>query len=168
VQSEVGKGSTFFAVIPRRVETLQEIALPRVSTRDRASMRKGASSVLVVEDDARDQEQLVGALSNAGYQVEVATTGAQALSKWRARPAPFDAVTIDLLLPDMSGLDVLGALQGDPRATGVPIIVVTVVPDTNVLAGFLVHEVLHKPLDTSLLLESLRRAGVSNGRAGGV
>ncbi len=165
VTSEVGKGSTFFAVIPRRVETLQEIAMPRVATRDR-SHRKGASAVLVVEDDARDQDQLVRTLAHAGYEVEVATTGAQALAKWRARP--FDAVTIDLLLPDMSGLDVLGALQGDPRATGIPIIVVTVVPDTNVLAGFLVHEVLHKPLDSNSLLDSLRRAGVSSGRVGGV
>ncbi len=165
VESEVGKGSTFFAVIPRRVNMLQEIALPRVATRDR-NHRKGASAVLVVEDDARDQEQLVKALSHAGYDVDVATTGAQALSKWRSRA--FDAVTIDLLLPDMSGLDVLGALQGDPRATGIPIIVVTVVPDTNVLAGFHVHEVLHKPLDSSSLLDSLRRAGVSNVRVEGV
>jgi signal transduction histidine kinase len=164
VASEIGKGSTFFAVIPRHVSSLQELALPRVATRDRN--RKGASSVLVVEDDARDQDQLVSTLSRAGYEVELATTGAQALAKWRARP--FDAVTIDLLLPDMSGLDVLGALQGDPRATGVPIIVVTVVPDTNVLAGFLVHDVLHKPLDTKSLLDSLMRAGVSSGRVGGV
>ncbi len=163
VTSEVGKGSTFFAVIPRRVETLQEIAMPRVATRDRTH-RKGATAVLVVEDDARDQDQIVKTLAHAGYDVEVAATGAQALAKWRARP--FDAVTIDLLLPDMSGLDVLGALQGDPRATGIPIIVVTVVPDTNVLAGFLVHEVLHKPLDSNSLLDSLRRAGVSNGRVG--
>jgi signal transduction histidine kinase len=165
VHSEVGKGSTFFAIVPRRVEMLHEIALPRVATRERR-LNKGASAVLVVEDDARDQDQLVGALSRAGYEVEVATTGAQALAKWRSRP--FDAVTIDLLLPDMSGLDVLGALQGDPRATGIPIIVVTVVPDTNVLAGFLVHEVLHKPLDAQSLLDSLQRAGVSTGRVGGV
>ncbi|MFN0247934.1 MAG: response regulator [Kofleriaceae bacterium] len=164
IDSVVGKGSTFFAVVPRRVETLHEIVFPRAATRDRS--RKGATSVLVVEDDERDQAQLVSTLSDAGYDVDVATTGAQALGKWRARL--FDAVTIDLLLPDMSGLDVLGALQGDPRATGVPIIVVTVVPDTNVLAGFQVHEVLHKPLDSNGLLDSLRRAGVSNGRVGGV
>jgi signal transduction histidine kinase len=163
VESVVGKGSTFFAVVPRRVEMLQEIVLPRVATRER---RKGATSVLVIEDDARDQDQLVTTLSHAGYDVDVATTGAQALAKWRSRP--FDAVTIDLLLPDMSGLDVLGALQGDPRATGIPIIVVTVVPDTNVLAGFQVHEVLYKPLNSNSLLDSLRRAGVSNGRVGGV
>ena len=164
VHSVVGKGSTFFAVIPRRVLTLNEVSLPRATTRDRA--RKGASAVLVVEDDVRDQDQLVNTLSHAGYDVDVATTGAQALAKWRARP--FDAVTMDLLLPDMSGLDVLGALQGDPRATGIPIIVVTIVPNTNVLGGFHVHEVLHKPLDANSLLESLRRAGVATGRAGGV
>ena len=163
VESVPGKGSTFFAVIPRRVEILQEVVLPRVATRDRG--KKGARTVLVVEDDATDQDQLVGALASAGYDVHVAGTGAQALASWRAQS--FDAVTIDLLLPDMSGLELLGALQGDPRATGVPIVVVTVVPDTNVLAGFQVHEVLHKPLDSKRLLDSLRRAGVASSQVGG-
>ena len=164
VTSTVGRGSTFFAVIPCHVDALTEVVLPRSITRERAA-RKGARSVLVVEDDVRDQDQLVGALRTAGFEVDLATTGAEALAKFRA--SSFDAVTIDLLLPDMSGLDVLGALQGDPKATGIPIIVITVVPDTNVLAGFLVHEVLHKPLDTNTLLASLQRAGVSNPQPGG-
>jgi signal transduction histidine kinase len=158
VMSKVGAGSTFFAVIPRRVEALTELALPRVPTRERVR-RKGAPAVLVVEDDAGDQAQLVSTLAAAGYDVELAGTGADALAKWRQRM--FDAVTIDLLLPDMSGLDLLSALSADPRATGVPIIVVTVVPDTNVVAGFAVHDVIHKPLDTDSLIASLVRAGVT-------
>jgi DNA-binding response OmpR family regulator len=100
----------------------------------------------------------VATLASAGYAVELASTGAEALSRWRARE--YDAITIDLLLPDMSGLDLLAALHGERRATAVPIIVVTVVGDAKVVAGFKVHEVLTKPLDRDLLLASLVRAGV--------
>jgi CheY-like chemotaxis protein len=123
--------------------------------------RPGASTILVVEDDRRDQAQIVSVLSEAGYGVELATTGAEALTRWRDRE--FDAVTIDLLLPDMSGLDLLAALHGERRALHVPIIVVTVVPDAKVVAGFEVHEILYKPLDRATLLASLLRAGVTSG-----
>jgi DNA-binding response OmpR family regulator len=101
----------------------------------------------------------VSALASAGYAVELAATGAEALTRWRARD--FDAITIDLLLPDMSGLDLLAALHGESRKISVPIIVVTVVPDAKVVAGFSVHDILHKPLDRQVLLASLVRAGVS-------
>jgi CheY-like chemotaxis protein len=143
-------------VLPRRVEVLAEPVRPRTITRD------GARTVLVVEDDARDQAQLVATLASAGYSVETATTGAEALTRWRSRK--FDAITIDLLLPDMSGLDLLAALHGENRTLGTPIIVVTVVSDTNVVAGFSVHEVLHKPLDRESLLASLVRAGVQGSK----
>jgi CheY-like chemotaxis protein len=108
----------------------------------------------------RDAAQLVTTLASAGYSVEIASTGAEAISHWRTRR--FDAITIDLLLPDMSGLDLLAALHGEGGKLGVPIIVVTVVPDAKVVAGFAVHDVLHKPLDRQTLLESLVRAGVGS------
>ncbi len=158
VTSILGQGSTFYALLPRRSTTT--IELPRTRTRPPAP-KPGASTILVVEDDLRDQAQLVSALHDAGYAVEIATTGAEALTRWRERP--FDAITIDLLLPDMSGLDLLAALHGERRAPSVPIIVVTVVPDAKVVAGFDVHEILYKPLDRANLLASLQRAGVAGG-----
>ena len=152
VRSTLGAGSTFHAILPKRTRAMVTPLVPRTLTRD------GAQTVLVVEDDARDQAQLVTTLSSAGFSVELATTGAEALARWRERR--FDAVTIDLLLPDMSGLDLLAALAGEGKLV-VPIIVVTVVPDANVVAGFPIHEVLHKPVNRDSLLASLQRAGVS-------
>jgi signal transduction histidine kinase len=154
VSSVVGEGSTFFALLPRKiaVQPAPRIEIPVTEARE------GARTILVVEDDARDQAQLVAALASAGYAVELAATGAEALSRWRSRE--FDAITIDLLLPDMSGLDLLAALHGEGRKLTVPIIVVTVVPDAKVVAGFSVHDILHKPLDRQSLLASLVRAGV--------
>jgi signal transduction histidine kinase len=156
VTSEVGIGSTFFAVLPRRVVATIEPSPPPVVR----IAREGARTVLVVEDDIADQAQLVAALASAGYAVELAGTGAEALMRWRARD--FDAITIDLLLPDMSGLDLLAALHGERRNAAVPVIVITVVPDAKVVAGFAVHDVIHKPLDRDTLVASLVRAGVEN------
>jgi signal transduction histidine kinase len=158
VTSITGKGSIFHANLPRRIVATVEQPRTRTAT---PVERDGMRCVLVVEDDLRDQAQLVSALASAGYAVELAATGAEALSRWRERT--FDAVTLDLLLPDMSGLDLLAALHGERRSSTVPIIVVTVVPDARVVAGFSVHEILYKPVDRDSLLASLDRAGVHGG-----
>ena len=128
-----------------------------------APVRDGARTVLIVEDDARDQLQLITALESAGYAVELAANGSEAIPRWRSRP--YDAATIDLLLPDMSGLELLSALRGEANNRTTPIIVITVVPDARLVAGFTVHDVLHKPLDRERLLASLARAGLSRSQS---
>ncbi|MDB4959149.1 MAG: Histidine kinase [Myxococcales bacterium] len=161
VTSTVGKGSVFHAKLPRLFDG-SDIVMPRTKTRP---PRLGLRTVLVVEDDDRDRAVLIAALGDAGYAVEVAKTGAEALAL--CREGRFDAVTLDLLLPDMSGLDLLAALrtQGAP---GMPVIVVTVVPDAKLVAAFSVHDVLRKPLDRDALLAALDRAGVRADRHGGI
>ncbi|HEY6173118.1 MAG TPA: ATP-binding protein, partial [Kofleriaceae bacterium] len=154
VRSALGEGSTFHACLPRHAISMPRTPTPIVF----APSREGARTVLIVEDDARDQLQLVAALESAGYAVELAANGSEAISRWRSRP--YDAATIDLLLPDMSGLELLSALRGENTNRGTPIIVITVVPDARLVAGFTVHDILHKPLDRDRLLASLARAGL--------
>ncbi len=155
VTSVIGTGSTFHAILPRQIDITTEQPRTRMII---PISPAGATCVLVVEDDPQDRAQLASILGDAGYAVELATTGAEALLCFRERT--FAAATIDLLLPDMSGLDLLAALHGEGGRARIPIIVVTVVPDAKVVAGFRVHEVLYKPVDRTLLLASLARAGV--------
>jgi CheY-like chemotaxis protein len=122
--------------------------------------------VLVIEDQPRDREDLIHALTAAGYAVEAASTGAQAISLARTRR--YDAVTLDLGLPDMSGLDVLKEIRVSGPNRDVPVVIVTVAPDGNTAAAFEVHDVLAKPLDGEILLASLRRAHVVPGPSGSV
>jgi PAS domain S-box-containing protein len=163
VSSRPGKGSVFNATLPRFTRAAEAPVLPRTST---ARMSRGTRCVLVVEHQERDRDVLVATLHEAGYLTETATTGAQAIARCRERV--FDAVTLDLTLPDMSGLDLVAALRGEPRMRTVPVIVVTVIPDAKLAAGFAVNEVLRKPLDASTLLSSLDRAGVRPERPGGI
>jgi len=154
VRSVLGSGSTFHACLPCHAISFGRTKTPIVF----APTREGARKVLVVEDDFRDQVQLIATLESAGYAVELASTGNEAIELWRE--SRYDAITIDLLLPDMSGLELLAALRREKTNADTPIIVVTVVPDPKLVAGFTVHDILHKPLDRDILLASLIRAGL--------
>ena len=114
--------------------------------------------ILVVEDDHRNQQWLVQVLANAGYAVTVAENGAEALALCREQA--FDAVTLDLLLPDMDGGDVLHALRTQECNRDVPVIVVTVVADQGCVAGFPIDDFLIKPIAAQDLLGALDRAGI--------
>ena len=159
VRSAPGAGSVFHAILPRRsrVASLPLSGPP-------AERRSGVPAVLVIEDDSRDLTRLVRTLADAGYAVDTATTGAVGLAKFA--DGHFDAVLLDLLLPDMNGLDVLGHIRNGERAPDTPVIIVTVAGDTA--AGFPVHDVLNKPIDGDAVLEALRRCGAVVDRPGSV
>jgi two-component system phosphate regulon response regulator OmpR len=65
--------------------------------------------VLIVEDDPRLAEMLSEYLGQAGFRVAVAPLGATALRQ--LEESPYDAVVLDLMLPDMDGLDVCRQLR---------------------------------------------------------
>jgi PAS domain S-box-containing protein len=154
VHSTVGKGSSFFAVLPRHARGGTPMPPPRTT----AGTVEGAPTILVIEDDERDQAILVRMLTEAGYAVHAVATGAQAIA--HCQDNRYAAITLDLLLPDMSGLDVLREVSRDERNRSVPVIVVTVVTEDGVTGAFPVHDLLPKPLEREALLESLTRAGV--------
>ncbi len=115
-----------------------------------------ASCILVVEDDPRDRNLLVRTLGEAGYRVKVAPTGSRAIAACEAQT--FEALTLDLLLPDMSGLQVLQRIRQIERSRDVPVLIVSVVAEQGVVHGFPVHDYLTKPIDPLALVRSLRLA----------
>jgi heavy metal response regulator len=76
--------------------------------------------VLVVEDEARVRSFVVRGLEEAGFAVDAASTGDEALR--RAFVNPYDAIVLDLMLPGKDGLSVLAALRAGGRATPVLIL----------------------------------------------
>ena len=119
VRSVAGQGSVFHAVFPRQRPLLGDLQ----SSPPRLGAASAAPAVLVIDGNPHDQNLVAGALSSVGYVVEAAASGNQALAAFNA--GSFDAITLDLILPDMSGLDVLRRLRGSPRNPGVPIIIWT-------------------------------------------
>jgi len=81
------------------------------------------SRVLIVEDESDIGGLLAFHLEREGYQVARASSGADALRKIRAS-AP-DLVLLDLMLPEMDGLEVCRRLRQDPATSSLPIVMLT-------------------------------------------
>jgi CheY-like chemotaxis protein len=112
-------------------------------------------TVLVVEDDPDVQSVIVGALQDAGYRVLAARSGVEALRL--ARTETPDAITLDLLLPVMTGEEVLRRLEQDENGRQIPIVVVSAY--TRRLApSHRIVRVLPKPFDIAELLDDVAAA----------
>jgi two-component system chemotaxis sensor kinase CheA len=80
--------------------------------------------VLVVDDQFTVRELQRSILRASGYRVEVACDGCEALGMLSAA-GDFDIVVTDLQMPEMNGLELLGAIRADPDRSSLPVIVVT-------------------------------------------
>jgi two-component system OmpR family response regulator len=78
-------------------------------------MTGGRRRILVVEDDPETAGQLVDSLATSGYQADLAVNGGDALS--RGRSTDYAVMTIDRMLPDIDGLDVIRHLRSDGIVT---------------------------------------------------
>jgi two-component system phosphate regulon response regulator PhoB len=79
--------------------------------------------VLIVEDEPDIRDLLVFHLEREGYQVTKSKTGPEALRS--ARSSPPDLVLLDIMLPEMDGLEVCRRLRQDPATQGLPIVMLT-------------------------------------------
>jgi two-component system phosphate regulon response regulator PhoB len=79
--------------------------------------------ILVVDDEPDAVELIEFNLKSAGYDVATAADGEEALKK--ARSVQPNLIILDLMLPEVDGLEVCKILRRDPRTSGVPIIMVT-------------------------------------------
>jgi len=108
IASKPGEGSTFEVFLPltSRSDELRESTddLPRES--DRPALR-----LLLVEDDALVRRALEVMLSRAGHRVVPAANGAEAIARFEESAEPFDVVLTDVLMPGMTGPDVVRQLR---------------------------------------------------------
>jgi two-component system alkaline phosphatase synthesis response regulator PhoP len=88
-----------------------------------ANRERLRQKVLVVEDEADIRELLRYNLAQEGFTVEEAADGAEALDRI-GRRAP-DLLVLDLMLPQMSGLEICRRMRSNPETAKLPILVVT-------------------------------------------
>ena len=118
-------------------------------------MIAGRANALVVEDDATTRTLLAGLLESIDCDVDVAADGEEALVQLRARD--YDIILLDIVLPKMSGIDVMESLLRDRPNTLGSIIVVTGLDIREVRSLFpAVHETLSKPVIPNRLRQAVR------------
>jgi PAS domain S-box-containing protein len=154
VTSLSGKGSVFYTSLPRICNAAGAFGKEKEPIMAPAA----APLVLVVEDDSKERVWIAGALKAAGYAVEAVATGAAALI--RCREQHFDAITLDIILPDMSGRAVLEKLRERGLNQQTPVVVGSLLAHHGVLAGFQVADILPKPVSEAKIIRALERCGV--------
>ncbi len=87
------------------------------------------SRILVVEDDPDIAELMRRYLQKGGFEVEVRSAGGDALNAIAANPP--DLLVLDLMLPQISGLEICRLVRSDERTSAVPIIMVTARADES-------------------------------------
>jgi PAS domain S-box-containing protein len=185
VASEVGKGSTFSVHLRgagTRYGALEPAPSPLahagpaaepVSVTTAAAAPPVADSpdttefsgytVLVIDDDPDSRLLLDLMIGGHGATILTASSGAEALRLARiARPS---LITVDVVMPQMSGWEVIKALREDPALKAIPALVVSVVADAPEAALIGAEDRLIKPINQEALLAALRRHLPRGGKA---
>jgi CheY-like chemotaxis protein len=95
--------------------------------------------------------------------VTTASNGSEALDLCHTRR--YDAITLDLILPDTGGWDLLGRIRDDGLNRETPVIVVTVVAEKAAAFGYRVEEFLTKPVKAADLIAAVKRVEAMGGKS---
>lgn len=122
------------------------------------------NTILVVEDNPQAAKLLSLYLIQAGYQTVIAQNGSQALAlAEQCRPM---AITLDILLPDMDGWQVLAELKTMPHTRSIPVVIVSVLDRQTLGFRLGASDYLVKPVERKELLHALRRCVPREGENG--
>ena len=111
-------------------------------------MEKLKSRILIVDDDPHAIEILTRMLGREGYDCISAASGAAALETLRGKPA--DVILLDVMMPEMDGLQVCEHLRRDDNLRQIPVILLTAKDDMETRARGMalgVSEYLTKPIN---------------------
>jgi CheY-like chemotaxis protein len=157
LESEQDKGSTFFFALPvSKTESIKPLHLDDLVRQLKEQMAQSklktngkGTTILVVDDEDTIRSLLRQELGEAGYHIEEAANGKEALAKIRVnRP---DLIILDIMMPEMNGFDVAAILKNDPQTMDIPIIVLSIVQDKARGYRIGVDRYLTKPIDTAAL-----------------
>jgi PAS domain S-box-containing protein len=154
VYSEIGQGTTFKVYLPQVQEAVSEIP----TAEPLAKELYGSETILVVEDEEMLGNLIYRSLKSYGYTVLVARHGGEALLLCERHPGPIHLLLTDVVMPQMSGIDLSDRLA-------------PLLPDMKVLymSGYTGNAVVHhgvldptvsfiqKPFSAQILVEKIRK-----------
>jgi signal transduction histidine kinase/ActR/RegA family two-component response regulator len=147
VESILGEGSTFAVTLPSK---FTGASIPSPIVQPDGSVIPPGDRILVVEDDAEAFDAMSAYLLSAGFVVIRARSGEEALRL--ARSMQPIAITLDLILPVMEGMEVLRRLKNDAATASIPIIVVSQTDNREIAHAFGADDYFIKPVDWSRFL----------------
>ncbi|MDM8535338.1 response regulator [Desulfobacterales bacterium HSG17] len=178
-ESEVGNGSTFTLNVPLKLNNQEELAdavsqfskvqpyknqpdkikpdiIPIGKKTETAQKREIlGKTILVVDDDENIRSIIKSYLIEAGYQVKTATGGRQGLDMAH-KLKPF-AITLDIMMPDMDGWEVIRELKTSEDTADIPVIIVSISDDRSTGTALGAAGYVIKPVDRNILLSEISK-----------
>jgi PAS domain S-box-containing protein len=151
VQSEPGQGSTFRLRLP-----LSDVKVESEPTLQSAAERAASGRILVVDDESTVASVVERTLTKGGYAVELCNSGQSALDRYR--PDAFELVLLDVMMPDLDGVEVLRKIRA--KVPGAKVMLMTGHAGESVemrLREFPDVVVLAKPFQPKELIEEVRK-----------
>ncbi|MGE5702549.1 MAG: response regulator [Clostridia bacterium] len=151
----IGLLQTIAAVFERAVGGQVEAA-PALSTESFSSNPQHRGSILLAEDNIVNQQVAVELLRGLGYSVTIANNGKEALTKLEAQP--FDAVLMDIHMPEMDGFEATRLIRQQKRFERLPIIAMTasVIKEEHQKCYMVgMNDVMTKPVDVNELFTTI-------------
>ncbi len=144
LNSEVGKGSEFYFTLPfHKITPVEEEPRPDIPV------------ILAVDDDEKVIDLYKRYLNAQGYQVIALTEPKNALERAKALK-PY-AITLDIMMPDYDGWQVLKDIKSDPETRHIPTIICSIIEDTEKGYTLGAADYLLKPILDSDLINALNR-----------
>ncbi len=171
VDSEPGKGSTFWVRLPLRLASQDEVSRGELNTEEKqptfdtslAALQEacgGPWKILVAEDNPVNQRVAARLLQKLGCQVDVASNGAEAIEKWQA--AAYDLIFMDCQMPDVDGFAATTQIRALENGVRIPVVALT----ANAMKGDRerclesgMDDYVVKPVDASRLDRAAEMAG---------
>ncbi|MEW6733729.1 MAG: response regulator [Acidobacteriota bacterium] len=153
VESELGQGSRFTISLPWQKDIVTKPSITdELTTIDKLTC---INRVLVIEDISAHAEQLERYLTEWKVNVVIYHQGQGALNK--ALEIQPDVIILDIMLHDLSGLDILAQFRSEPRLENVPVLIISVLDERAQGLAQGANEYLVKPISREQLGKALRK-----------
>jgi CheY-like chemotaxis protein len=155
VRSEPGKGSVFTIRLPETAADFHGEWHGAVDASVTAATKDQRPRILVVDDDTSVRQMLTAMLNREGFSVIATGNGTEAVRL--ARELEPRAITLDILMPDVDGWEVLTTLKQDAQLADIPVVLVSILEEQE--QGYLLGatDYMVKPVDRRKLVDRLRQ-----------
>jgi len=157
-ESAVGKGSRFTVWLPLRRNAPSGAMNNEGSLARRSNLPAGTPIALVVEHDLKSAELIRLQLETDGFGVLHASSAEAALAI--AAEHSLALITLEIMLPDMDGWELLTRFKKIPALVSVPVVIISIVADRNKGFALGAAAVLEKPIARQELIDGLTRLGL--------
>ena len=166
LESEPGKGSRFEVMLEFKVDEAAEHAAKQPASPARLPEKESVlagMNFLCAEDNPLNAEILEAMLNMQGAACTICSNGREIVEKFKtAKPGDYDAILMDVMMPEMNGLDAARAIRSgeNPLGETIPIIAMTAnafAEDVQKSYDAGMNSHLSKPVDMALLEQTLRK-----------